>query len=97
MFRLKIDDQVSFVPRVSAELLPHVYAAADLLVMPSLLEGFGLPVVEAMACGVPVASSRAASLPEIAGDAAEFFDPRSPQEMVAAMRRVSSPANAGQR
>jgi glycosyltransferase involved in cell wall biosynthesis len=74
--RLGIADQVVFVPYVSQELLPKIYAAADLLVMPSNAEGFGLPVVEAMACGTPVVCSQAASLPEVAGDAAAYFDPQ---------------------
>jgi glycosyltransferase involved in cell wall biosynthesis len=54
--------------------LAGLYAGASLLVLPSLVEGFGLPVLEAMACGCPVACSRAASLPEVAGDAAVYFD-----------------------
>jgi glycosyltransferase involved in cell wall biosynthesis len=55
--------------------LPAVYSGARLAVMPSLYEGFGLPVLEAMACGAPVVSSNASSLPEVGGDAARYFDP----------------------
>ena len=55
--------------------LPEMYSGADMLVFPSLFEGFGLPILEAMACGVPVACSNVSSLPEIAGDAAVFFNP----------------------
>jgi glycosyltransferase involved in cell wall biosynthesis len=51
------------------------------MVFPSLFEGFGLPLIEAMACGCPVVSSQATSLPEIAGDAADFFDPVSIDDM----------------
>jgi glycosyltransferase involved in cell wall biosynthesis len=55
--------------------LPALYAGARLFLYPSLYEGFGLPVVDAMACGAPVISSNAASLPEAAGDAAVLLDP----------------------
>ncbi len=60
---------------------------ADLLVMPSLYEGFGLPVVEAQHAGVPVACSQASSLPEVAGEGALLFDPLSVEQMAAAIRR----------
>ena len=66
--------------------------AADALVFPSLYEGFGLPVLEAMSLGVPVASSNAASLPEVGGAAALYFDPHSVTEMADAMRRLTSDA-----
>ncbi len=79
--RLGIRDSTLFLPYVSSALLPKIYAAADLLVMPSTAEGFGLPVLEAMACGTPVVCSNAASLPEIAGDAALYFDPSSHEEL----------------
>jgi glycosyltransferase involved in cell wall biosynthesis len=68
---------VVFPGYVPDEDLPAVYAGAQALVMPSLYEGFGLPVLEAMACGAPVACSDGSSLPEVAGDAALFFDPTS--------------------
>lgn len=63
--------------------LKQAYQEATLLVYPSLYEGFGLPPVEAMACGCPVVCSRAGSLPEICGEAAEYFDPLSEEEMAA--------------
>ena len=86
--RLNLEPNVSFLAPVSDELMPQLYAAADLLVMPSFMEGFGLPVVEAMACGTPVVCSRAASLPEVAGDAAQYFDPSSIEDLTAAMQGV---------
>ena len=88
--RLGLQDAVRFVAQVSDDLLPVLYAGAELVVQPSTLEGFGLPVLEAMACGTPVVCSRAASLPEVGGDAAEYFDPHSVEEMAAALERVLS-------
>jgi len=79
--RLGIRDSTVLTPFVSAEIFPKIYAGADLLVMPSTIEGFGLPVLEAMACGTPVLCSNAASLPEVAGDAALYFDPASHEEL----------------
>jgi glycosyltransferase involved in cell wall biosynthesis len=86
--RLGIRGSTIFVPYVSQELLPKLYATADLLVLPSKVEGFGLPVLEAMACGTPVVASRAASLPEVAGDAALYFDPDQPEELAEQMERI---------
>ncbi len=88
--QLGIAGHVCFFPHVAHAILPQVYAGADLMVMPSFIEGFGLPVLEAMACGTPVVCSRAASLPEVAGDAAEYFEPTSVEDLAAAMERVLS-------
>lgn len=74
--------------------LPLWYGAAQALVFPSLMEGFGLPVLEAMACGLRVASSNCGSLPEVAGEAALYFDPRSTSEMAGAMLQIQAESEA---
>lgn len=71
---LGLQDQVLFTGRVGRDLLPFVYNGAVLFVYPSLYEGFGLPVLEAMACGVPVIASNVSSLPEIVGEAGVLVD-----------------------
>jgi glycosyltransferase involved in cell wall biosynthesis len=73
---------------VSDEDLPALYSGAALFVFPSLAEGFGLPPLEAMACGTPVICSHASSLPEVVGDAALLVAPDSVEEMAAALLRV---------
>jgi glycosyltransferase involved in cell wall biosynthesis len=91
--RLGIDAHTVFAPHVPHDDLPWVYGAAEILVLPSLIEGFGFPVLEAMACGTPVVCSRAASLPEVAGDAAEYFEPSNVDDLAGAIERVlGSPA-----
>jgi glycosyltransferase involved in cell wall biosynthesis len=70
--------------------LPAIYSAASLFAFPSLFEGFGLPVLEAMACGTPVVCSSATSLPEVAGDAALLVDPLDVDAIASAMDRVLS-------
>ncbi|MBI5233960.1 MAG: glycosyltransferase family 4 protein [Deltaproteobacteria bacterium] len=72
---LGISDKLHFVEFVEEEDLPGIYSSASLLVLPSYYEGFGLPAVEAMACGCPVIVSDRSSLPEITGDAAVLFNP----------------------
>ena len=83
-----LDDQVIHVEYISDEDLLLLYNACDLFVYPSLYEGFGLPVIEAMACGTPVACSNATSLPEVAGKAAVYFDPTDAGDMANAMIRI---------
>ena len=85
-----IKEQVTFLGPIPEADLPGLYAAAAVFVFPSLYEGFGLPVLEAMACGTPVACADTSSLSEIADGAAELFDPYSQQSIAAAMARLLS-------
>jgi glycosyltransferase involved in cell wall biosynthesis len=72
---LGVQDRVRFLDYVPAADLPALYAAADVFVLPSLYEGFGLPILEAMACGTPVIAAYTSSMPEVASDAAMLVDP----------------------
>nr|MBC8449893.1 glycosyltransferase family 4 protein [Chloroflexota bacterium] len=81
---------VFFPGYVPDEDLPAFYSGAALSALPSLYEGFGLPVLEAMACGTPVACSRTSSLPEVAGDAAAYFDPTDVEAMAEVMHQILS-------
>jgi glycosyltransferase involved in cell wall biosynthesis len=83
-----VDGDVRFLGWVSTGELDDLYAAADLFVFPSLYEGFGLPVLEAMARGVPVATSGRASLVEVAGDAALMFEPEDEASIAAALEKL---------
>jgi glycosyltransferase involved in cell wall biosynthesis len=85
---LKLDDRVHFVGRVSSEDLLYLYNAAELLAHPAFYEGFGLPPLEAMACGLPVIVSNVSSLPEVVGDAGVLVDPHDVDELTVAMWRV---------
>ena len=80
--------EVRFLDWVSDEDLEGLYRAAACLAFPSLAEGFGLPVLEAMRRGLPVACSDASALPEVAGDAALYFDPLSVESIADALRRL---------
>jgi glycosyltransferase involved in cell wall biosynthesis len=85
---LGLADDVRLLAWVDDADLEGLYALADAFVFPSLYEGFGLPVLEAMARGIPVASSNRASLPEVAGGAALLFDPEREEEIAAAIDRL---------
>jgi glycosyltransferase involved in cell wall biosynthesis len=85
---LQLVDDVIFTGRVSNEELLWLYNAAELLVAPSIYEGFGLIPLEAMACGTPVVVSNVSSLPEVVSDAGLLVDPNSVEELVVAMWRL---------
>ena len=85
---LGLESEIIITGYVPDEELPLLYNAADSFVYPSLFEGFGFPVLEAMACGTPVITSNYSSLPEVAGDAARLVNPLSIDEIVQAMREL---------
>jgi glycosyltransferase involved in cell wall biosynthesis len=95
--RLGVASRVSFVGRVPEAKLPSLYRGATALVFPSLYEGFGLPVVEAMACGTPVLTANVAAMPETAGGAALFVDPTSVEQIADAIERIVSNTNLRER
>ncbi|WP_321420502.1 glycosyltransferase family 1 protein [uncultured Methanomethylovorans sp.] len=82
---LGLENDIYFLGRVSNEDLIRLYCIAKMFVFPSFYEGFGLPVIEAMACGCPVITSSVSSLPEIAGNACIIVDPEDYQEMSSSM------------
>lgn len=90
---LNLESHVLFTGYVPDSDLPALYSGADLFVFPSLYEGFGLPPLEAMACGTPVVTSNVSSLPEVVGDAAIMVDPYDVQGLAAAMRKVLDDAD----
>jgi len=89
---LGLQDSVHFTGYVRDEDLPYWYNAASLLVFPSIYEGFGMPVVEAMACGTPVIAARTSSIPEATGGAAILFDPQNADELADRIAAVMNEA-----
>ena len=86
--RHRVTSRVDFVGEIPEEKLPSLYRGAIALVFPSLYEGFGLPVLEAMACGIPVVTSNITAMPEIAGDAALLVDPAASEEITHAIEQA---------
>jgi glycosyltransferase involved in cell wall biosynthesis len=91
--QLRLSEQVRFTGYLPASELETIYRRATALVFPSLFEGWGLPVVEAFALGLPVACADVTALPEVAGDAAVLFNPDSPQAIADAIARVWTAAD----
>ncbi|HEX3691728.1 MAG TPA: glycosyltransferase family 1 protein [Solirubrobacteraceae bacterium] len=92
-----VADDVRFPGWVPSDLIEGLWEVAEAFVYPSLYEGFGLPVLEAMTRGVPVACSNASSLPEVAGDAALMFDPHDPRAIAQALELLLSDSAEAQR
>lgn len=90
---LGIKERVKFIGYVPEDELPFLYDLAEFMVYPSFSEGFGMPVLEAMACGCPVITSNTSSLPEVVGDAGIMVDPHNIQELEDAIRRVVKDSN----
>jgi glycosyltransferase involved in cell wall biosynthesis len=86
--QMQVRDSVFFSGYVPNDDLPSLYAAAEVAVMPSIYEGCGLPVLEALACGTPMVCSQTSSLPEYGGEAARYFDPLDVQGMAEVIERV---------
>jgi glycosyltransferase involved in cell wall biosynthesis len=85
--------RVKFTGYAAEEALPGLYAGAEVFVLPSFDEGFGLPVLEAMACETPVVVSRCGALPEVAGNAGLFIDPHQAEDLAGALNNCLSDAN----
>jgi len=91
--RLGVTEQVHFVGYVPEEDLPALYSLATVFAYPSLYEGFGFPVLEAMQCGVPVLTSNVSALPEVSGDAALFVSPTEVDDIAVGMARLLDDAD----
>jgi len=92
-----LENRIIMTGYVDDETLANLYSGASAFVYPSIYEGFGLPILEAMACGCPVICSKAASMPEVAGDSAIQIDPANPDDLAAAIDRIMSDAELRRR
>lgn len=95
--RLGLGDTILDLGKTSLAELPHLYRAADAVVYASLWEGFGMPIVEAMASGTPVITSNVAAMPETAGNAALLVNPYSVEEIATAIHRIATDASLRKR
>jgi len=85
-----LENDVIFPGWIQTDDLTRLLAGAKAMVFPSLYEGFGIPVIEAMACGTPVVCSNTTSLPEVAGEAAILIDPKNKEQLIEAMEKIVS-------
>ena len=88
ILKRNLKDRIIFTEFVSDEKLKFLIQNARVFCFPSLYEGFGLPIIESMACGCPVIASNVSSIPEITGDAAILVDPRNVEELVTALNKI---------
>ena len=86
--KLGLKENITILGFIPEQYMNHLYSGADLFILPSLYEGFGLPVLEAMACGTPVVTSRVSSIPEISGDAAFLINPHDADAITDAIDKV---------
>ena len=89
--KIRIPKDVILTGFIPEDEKPYLFHLAEAFVYPSLYEGFGLPLLEAMSCGTPIITSNTSSMPEVCGDAALFFDPENTEEITAAMRKIVNP------
>jgi len=95
--RAGLEEKVRVTGYVPEAELRRLYRLATAFVFPSLAEGFGLPILEAMASGLPVAASRTSAMPEVGGDAAVYFDPSRPEDLASAVIRLLEDQDLRQR
>ena len=93
---MRLQDRVVFTGFAPVLELPYLYAGADLFVYPSFYEGFGLPPLEAMACGTPVITANNSSIPEVTGDAAVLINPHDMYDLAGAMEKVLNNPELGE-
>lgn len=87
--RLKLEDKILYIPFVDERMITYYYSAADVLVFPSVYEGFGFPLLEAMACGCPIVTNNSTAIPEVVGNAAiTVKNPYSPKEYSNAVKEI---------
>jgi glycosyltransferase involved in cell wall biosynthesis len=91
--KLQLENDVHFLGYVPIQFMPSLYREASALVFPSLYEGFGIPLLEAMACGLPVIASNTSSMPEVCGNAALYIDPLDKNSLKAAIEKITTDTN----